>query len=116
MPFAKYEDRLKAARTHNLTKRVAMREIDGKLAKVDAALATQRVCCVATAPTSAGLARRDDNAHRCPAVYEADAIDFSDKLGRAREFVKRCAMCTRALHPLFDIHARTCSFCARHCS
>ncbi|AAZ38218.1 ORF-52 [Agrotis segetum nucleopolyhedrovirus A] len=107
-----YKEHLDKAQRCNVTKRVMDRELNGSLNKVDTALAINRLYCIMTTNKTTQLRQLNNDNRKCPYLYEAEAIDFNKSLYRTHESVKRCVMCTRALHPMLDIKRSTCAFCA----
>ncbi|QAT90330.1 hypothetical protein KM622_gp044 [Spodoptera exempta nucleopolyhedrovirus] len=107
-----YKDEINKAQQENIIKRVANREINGTLNKVETALCTNRLYCLMNKDRINRVYRLNNDNRKCPSLYEAEAIDFSKSLFRTREAVKRCVICTRALHPLFDLKRNVCSFCS----
>ena len=108
-----YEQHLSSAHKCNLVKRVVERETNGTFKKVETALTTQRLYCVMRLDKSSNVQHLNNDNRKCPSLYEAEAIDFSKSLYRTRDMVKRCVICTRALHPLLDIKKTKCSFCLK---
>ncbi|AIZ48607.1 asb049 [Agrotis segetum nucleopolyhedrovirus B] len=108
-----YNSHLNRAYRSNLAKRITQREITNDFNKMDAALATKRLYCIMSINKSTNNLRQLSNDHyKCPYLYEADAIDFNKQLRRTHEPVKRCVICTRALHPMLDVERAMCSFCS----
>ncbi|ACI47418.1 unknown [Spodoptera litura nucleopolyhedrovirus II] len=106
-----YRERIDAARKSNLTRQLSDRQIGGAFNKVSAALATDRLYCVVIKDSNTLKSRLNNDSRKCPYLYEAEAIDFTKTLHRTRDSVKRCVMCTRALHPLLNVKNMTCPFC-----
>ncbi|AYN44999.1 se39 [Alphabaculovirus alterspexiguae] len=102
-----YKDQMVKAQQKNIINRIANREINGTLDKFETALSTNRLYCIMDKKNQS---LNNDN-RKCPYLYEAESIDFSKSLYRTREIIKRCVICTRALHLLFDLKRNVCSFC-----
>ena len=108
-----YKDRLVEANNQNLCRRLVRRELTGSIDKINGALSTNRLYCVVSKNKLDEHQRLNNDHRKCPYLYEAEAIQFTQTLHKTREPIQRCRVCTRALHQLFDIKRSVCVFCSK---
>jgi hypothetical protein len=108
-----YKDCIDRAQKCSVPKRLIEREMQGKLNKIDTALATNRDFCLNRYNKNTKLNSINNDHRQCRSLYEAEAINDSKFLYRTKDRVKRCVSCNGALHSTLDIRNSICSFCTK---